>query len=407
MLLAAPAARPAAVQREIAVRAPAKVAVRLDADIYDRARSDLGDLRVVDDLGGHTPYLLERMDDGPSAPLREPAAINRGFVRGASATATLDFGAPTLKTELALSLTGDNFRRRVTVEGRQRQDPTWTTLTDDAYVFAIPGVPPVRYETVSLPENDFELVRVTVFRGADDPPLLQIRGAWIRPAQSRGPHEAPLPQARVSRAEDGRARETVLTVELGARHQPFRAVVLDVADARFFREAAVEARRSALPTDTGDSSHPHWVPVASGAVYRYEEGGRVQERLRVEACGREQAFRVRIRNRDDRPLDIRGVRVLGPVERLVFEARPQRRYLLEYGVPDRSSPSYDVARTARHPHLWAADAVEATFGRSAPRRAGAARLAWTERHPALLWVGLVTIVAALGGLTWRALRAAG
>jgi hypothetical protein len=133
----------------------------------------------------------------------------------------------------------------------------------------------------------------------------------------------------------------------------------------------------------------------------------VQERLRVEACGREQAFRVRIRNRDDRPLDIRGVRVLAPVERLVFEARPQRRYLLEYGVPDRSLPSYDVARTAGHPHLWAADAVEATFGRSEPRRPGAARPAWTERHPALLWVGLLTLVAALGGLTWRALKAAG
>jgi hypothetical protein len=31
---------------------------------------------------------------------------------------------------------------------------------------------------------------------------------------------------------------------------------------------------------------------------------------------------------------------------------------------------------------------------------------WTERHPALLWAGLVSVVAALAAVTWRALRAA-
>jgi uncharacterized protein DUF3999 len=396
-----------AVRRPLEAAVEGKVAVALDADVYERARSDLGDLRVVDDRGAQVPYVLQRVGDGPPATLREPVTVNRGFVRGQGATATLDFGAPALKSELALSLPGDNFRRRVRVEGRNRPDAAWTTLTDGAYVFAVPGPPPARYETVSLPENDYELLRVTVFRAPDDPPVFEIRQARIRPAPARRLREAPLTRTLVSRAEDARTRETVLTLDLGARFQPFVAVTFDVADPRFLREVAVEARRAGRPGKDGAAPPPYWIAVATGALYRYEEAGRVHERLRVEACGREQALRVRVRNRDDHPLDLRGLSVLVPVERVVFEARPPRLYAVEYGLPERSAPSYDMARTVGDTDRWAADAAPAALGPAQPVTGGAARVAWTERHPALLWAGLVAAVAVLGALTWRAIRAAG
>lgn len=395
-LLAAPRA-PAAVQREIALRGPGRSAVTLDGHVFEHARPDLGDLRVVDDLGRETPYVRPwAPEDGPPA-LRLPATMNRGFVRGRSATATLDFAAPTPKRELVLSLSGHNFRRRVMVEGRNRTDGQWTTLTDGAYVFAVPGPPPARYESVFLPENDFERLRVTAFRGDDDPAVIEIRQASIRLAPERRPREAPLESAAYSFvAQEGRAGDTFVTLDLRWRFQPVRAVMLDVADERFFREVVVEARRSAPD---------RWFPIATGAVYRYQEGGRVHERLRVDACGREDSLRVRIRNRDDRPLHVRGARVLGAVGRLAFEARPERRYTLQYGAPERPAPSYDLERTVGDTAAWLGGAADAFLlppdqGRIVVRRA------WTERHPALLWAGLVAAVAVLGALTWRAIRAA-
>jgi hypothetical protein len=42
-----------------------------------------------------------------------------------------------------------------------------------------------------------------------------------------------------------------------------------------------------------------------------------------------------------------------------------------------------------------------------PLAAPRARIPWTERHPALLWAGLVITVVVLGLVTHRALRAAG
>jgi hypothetical protein len=96
-----------------------------------------------------------------------------------------------------------------------------------------------------------------------------------------------------------------------------------------------------------------------------------------------------------------------PVERLLFEAATPGRHRLTYGS-DRAVPFYDLARTAGDPGAWGQGARSLSLG--PPRRlapAGYEERPWTERHPALLWVGLVTVVAALGALTYGALRRAG
>jgi len=229
--------------------------VVLDADVYDRARADLGDLRVVDDRGVETPYLLSRRALDSARPIPAPVLLNRGFVRGRSASVTLDLGAPSRHTGLVLSLGGDNFRRRVAVEGRHREDRAWSTLAESAYVFAVPGPPPLRFEEVPLPGNDFELLRVTVFRGPDDPPVLDIREATVTAAAPAVSAETPVARARFSPVAGAGPGETAFDVELGARSQPFRAIVLDVADPRFFREVVVEARRE-RPRGHRPAGHP-------------------------------------------------------------------------------------------------------------------------------------------------------
>jgi hypothetical protein len=147
---------------------PGKVVVTLDRDVYERARRDLGDLRVEDEAERQVPYLIEAAREAPDAPPRRPRVLNRVFARGQSSSLVLDFGAPVLKSELGLTLAGDNFRRRVAVEGRNKHDAEWETLTDGAYVFAVPAPFAARYETVTLPDNNFQFLRVTVFNGPDD-----------------------------------------------------------------------------------------------------------------------------------------------------------------------------------------------------------------------------------------------
>ena len=400
-------ATPAAVERIIVVPAPGRVALTLDAAVYEGAREDLGDLRVLDTAGTEVPYLVERAFDESVRPEQRPRIVNRAFTRGRQAEATLDFGGPTLKSQLTLTLSGDNFRRRVKVEGRARDDPRWATLTDSAYVFAVPGPAPARYETVPLPENNFPVLRVTVYNGPDDPERIEILEASTRPAQKRRPREVTL-TPRLTRTEDAPARETILTLDLGARHQPFRGLELDVADPVFFRGVVVEARVDPpSPREGTPGLSLAWRYLGECALYRYDEAGTLREGLRVDMAGRERVLRLRIRNRNDRPLVIRGATAFVPVERLVFEARTGDQYRLRYGDLRLSAPTYDLARTAGDPALFAARAQPAAL--LAPQAIPVAPPApppWTERSPVLLWVGLVAVVTALGAVTWRALRTA-
>jgi hypothetical protein len=397
---AATAASPA-FEREVAVDAPGRVAVRLDREVYEAARPDLGDLRVLDASGRLVPFLIDRGASVAHAAGRRPQRRNFGWTARGEATADFDFGGPAPKSRLRLRLSGDNFRRAVSVAG-SADGREWTTLVDQAWVFAVPGEDPARYETIELPPNDFALLRVRVRPGPDERGRVSIEDAWM-PGEVLRPAREEAVEPRLARAEDAERHETWLTLDLGAAHQPFHAVELEIGDGRFFREALVEARRED-PARDGRPGSVSWTPIGRGALYRLGDRPRPAERTRLAVSGRERVLRVRLLNRDDRPLDVRAVRVWAPVERVVFEAGRGSEYRLVYGSADRA-PEFDLARTVDDVAAWAAGASEAGLGPPRKRAAAAGGDApWTDRHPAVLWTGLVAVVAALGALTWRAVR---
>lgn len=392
------AAAPPVFEREIRVDVPGRVAVTLDPAVYQAARADLADLRVLDERGERVPYVLDRGDRGPS-PEARASLRNRGRRPDGTAVADLDFGTGLSKDRLALRLSGDNFRRRVTVSG-SAEGREWVRLVDEAWVFAIPGPEAARYEEVELPANDLRLLRVEVAPGPDEPERVAIEAAWA-PAHGRRPVREAVLEPRLGRAEDAERRETWLLLDLGAARQPFHAIELHVADSRFLREAWVEARRDPDPAAPGRA--PTWALLGRGVVYRLDHGGRTRECLRLAVWGREPALRVRLANRDDQPLEVRGVTAHVPVERVVFEAGPGRLYRLAYGS-GQPALGFDLAATVGDVTAWSADARPAALGESRRLVAPPAELPWTDRHPVLLWGGLIAVVLALAGLTWRALR---
>lgn len=396
LLAASP--RPSVVRRIEAP--PGRVAVVLDRDVYDAAREDLGDLRVLDGAGRLVPYVLDRGRD--EARRIAPRVIDRAFTRGKLERVTLDFGERRWKRDLALSLSGDSFRRRVIVEGSD-DAADWTTLTDGAYVFAVPGPVVARYESVAFPENEQRYLRVTVLHAEGDPERIEIYEAGASTTERReGPSTVLSPRAQ--REEDARRHETVVTLELGAHHQPFRGIDLEVDDPRFMRGVSVEARREGRRARPGEEPQPdYWVPVGEGCLYRYDDAGRRLERLRIDVAGREQTLRLRIRNADDRPLQLGPTRVVAPVERVLFEAAAGESYTLAYGAEDLSAPTFDLARTVGDVDAWAASSTPARLAEPA-RVTRERRAPWTEAHPEVLWAGLVVAVAVLGWLTFRALR---
>lgn len=391
LALAAGSDRPA-YERPVATAGPGRVAVALDRDVYAGARADLGDIRVVDDAGKRVPFVIDRDAPEPPQPLH-PAILNRGFVAGKTAGATLDFGQKVRKFALHVSLPGENFRRRVEVEGSD-DGRAFTTLLDDAWLFAIPGA--ARYERIVLPEGDHRFLRLTVHLGPEDPRRVEIGDVTAVGGRAPTPAGVTVPVAVRAIQRDGE-HETLLVLDLPGPRHPFRSIDLDVATASFLRCVVVEAQR--VPLD--------WVPIGDGVVYRYESGGRHYEKTRLEIGGRERRIRLRVRNLDDAPLEVRGASVVVPRERVLFEAEAGRVYWLTYGDAKAPFPSFDLQRTMGAPEAWAAQASEGRLGQPQRISGGPApSRPWTERYPALLWTGLVVVALLLGAVTWRALREA-
>jgi len=180
--------------------------------------------------------------------------------------------------------------------------------------------------------------------------------------------------------------------------------------ALFSRDVSIHAEAIAPPAST-DGAEPERPVTASGnliRVHNIQDGHKIhEERLTINAPWTDFAtaakWTVTIDNGDDAPLALARVRLQMLRRKLCFEAAANARYGLYYGDPALTAPQYDYAT------LFAsqADASLAAIGTEQPNPVHQPRpdeRPFTEKHPALLWVALVAVVALLGGLALRSVK---
>jgi nucleotide-binding universal stress UspA family protein len=115
---------------------------------------------------------------------------------------------------------------------------------------------------------------------------------------------------------------------------------------------------------------------------------------------------VAVRNGDDLPLPIRAVQLEMRQRTVCFEASAGSRYTLRYGDVALRAPVYDFARLYTGDPKAAvavlgAERVNADFVVRADTRP------YSERHPELLWIGLLAAVAALGATAMHSVKQQG
>lgn len=105
---------------------------------------------------------------------------------------------------------------------------------------------------------------------------------------------------------------------------------------------------------------------------------------------------LRVENGNDVPLPIAGVKLQMRQRKICFAAQPGMHYSLLYGdTVEVKAPVYDFARM----YSASSGAVQAEMGQETRNEGYVVRddeRPYTERHPELLWIGLLTVVAGLG-----------
>ena len=366
--------------------------VLLDGPVFDGAREDLADLRVIDPEGEETPYALET-DRSHVEDARVPARLlNLVRLPDGAARFELDLGAnapPHDYLFLDIALRNRNYRAAVTLEG-SREKGDWAVIKDGASILDFSQDFHLRYSELYYPESDFRRLRVTV-REKDGTPL-KVSGAWVRRHAHRPGSELPTTFS-VSRSST--AVSQAWELDFGYNKTPVHRLAFSVATPEFKRRVVVS-----VPGEGGS-----WHPVGESVIYRYATGRFSGSNLTAslpEVFTRR--LRVEIFHYDDRPLSISSLQAFGYARRLRLKSPRAGAYSLRYGNLDAPAPRYDLSELSAYLDKTGVPELRLSARQKNPDYS-APRKPWAEDHPWILHAALMSALLLLGAIVLRQWRA--
>jgi hypothetical protein len=382
--------------------------------ILARATEDLSDLRLADDATGvEVPYVIEPARVTPRRVEISARLYNHAYLPGKQTSVVADFGQTFLKDSVEVRTGGVNYRRRVQIEGGD-DGQRWQMVRQGALLFQVAGSPPFERFVVTMPENNFRCLRVTVFNGPGDPPRLAVTDVRARRFETPpAPLDAVSP-AQTTTAEQPREKETWVTVDAGAPNQRLALARLGVSDPNFWRRVTVWGRRAEsevvkVRREDGAEIEKRrdvpWSPLGADWIYRIEDDQSLDVAL-GDVNFRHLQFRIQ--NQDDRPLTVADVKLFRRPMHVIFQTQAGASYRLYVGNPRAERPRYDLARFADR--LKEQGVAAARCGTLAPNpgyHAEAKEKHWSERYAGLLWIGLLAALVVLACVVWRQVRSAG
>ena len=367
-------------------------AILVPEDVFRRSRTGLPDLRVMDDLGGETPYVTRTREGSTNTVLIPAKLVENSFAPGNYTQVVLDLGAKTpFHNTLEIQTTETDFIEWVSVD-----------VSDDARLWRIvqPRAPFFRFEkqslagtqTVSYSENNARYLRIHVLDQAKKFPVI---GASVVYRTVVAGERAPL-EATFTPSAPSSAGRSAWTADFVGPRMPPSELWFDVA-------APEEFIRSVEIASSSDGKE--WETFAQGEIYRYRQAEAAQEQLSVSIpSGGEQGryWRVEVINGNDAPLDGVVLRLSTIPRHVFFEQRPGRSYRLLYGQSRAEAPQYDLSRRLEAKQEVAAVAGQVGSEEENPNYSDPEP--WTEKNGYLLWIVMGIAVVILGYSAIRSLR---
>jgi hypothetical protein len=309
--------------------------------------------------------------------------------------------------DIQLEVSGHDFLATVTVSGSQAQSAGSRTKLGSFTIFDLTRQRLGRSTVLHLPESDFRYLH---FQIAGPIAPEDMTGLSVtRPPKSQ-PKYATVAETTQSTLKD---RNSVVEFDVPA-HTPIDRIVFVPGQnpPNFSRDVQISiAPIQKRPATDGSEPPP---PVTGWGnvlrVHSMQDGRRIdEERLTVNAPEADfddsAKWTITIDNHDDAPIQLTSVRLEMLERRLCFDATAGDVYTLFYGDPMLAAPVYDYAAL----FVFEQNPVAAQLGAETANPAYQPRpdeRPFTEKHPTLLWIALVLVIALLGAVAFRSFKAA-
>ena len=365
--------------------------VNVDREVYAAIGSRYYKIRIFRDRE-EVPFIFStpgrHLDDLIESPEQ---ILDQSTVPGVGLQFTVHrrYGGTHNKIEIFTDL--KNFRNRVRVETSQ-DGVHWSVARDEAAIFNF-SQDGREFSSTSIeyPVSQRPFLRVTVVGWTKNG---SVRYARVKHTEERGEVFEVLATAVPQISEDAATRSTLVQFDLGLTGLPVTRLRLESPSLQFHRAVGIE---------TSDDAQS-WSFAGGGTIARLPGPEFVEESLVLAGGNGHRYFRLRIYNRDDKPIQIGRIQAEGEVNQLKFLASTPGAYWLYYdgsGPELIAMPQYDlaevIARQSLPEHPWTLDRQEPSpFYHPPPPKKP-----WSEQHPAILYTVLGGAVLALGIATFR------
>ena len=366
--------------------------LNLDRDIYVHSNPDLSDLRV---LRGEdeVPYVLEKMSGSHEWQEVSNSVLDQGVTASGDLELIVDVGKDRRHNGVRLATPKINFRHSVSVSTSDDRR-TWARVRDDGYIFDFSrDERHASVRDVTYPVSTRRYVRVTVY-GWNDPSA--VTACWVTLEDNKPPVRDTMAWLKAEPQPEPKTQSTLYTWDLGIPGIPYEDLWLDVETSAFQRAALVETSRDGK----------EWTAKGQGVLSRF----RKEQPVAIDFSeSHERYLRLRVYNRDDRPLAIKAAALRVIRTRVKLQQDVRGSYWLYYGNADSHAPSYDMRDLLRHdaPSPEFVIRPSAEEGNPAYREKPEPAKPWSEQHPEILYVTLALAVVAMGIVTVRFLRKVG
>ena len=407
---------------ELPARASGQVCAELDADALAHAASRFGnDLRLFSGKDGavEVPFALTESEAQPVN--AENATVQNLIARGNDVV--FDLRMPDRPyTDVVLNLDAKNFMGTATVTGAK----TTGVLPEDLGTFTIFDLSAkrlARSTTLSLQETSYPVLHVVLRLHSQAGPSSAafapgiVKGAEVPP--SRENQTIYTTVAQTEKIEQ-RGNRSVAVLRI-ASHVPVERVTFALRPGfagDFLRPVEIIARPDAAADSAATESIAANISDVKLPGASAEAGADSAEtpaesrRLNVDAAlganlRGDATVEVAVQNGADPPLPIRSVGLAMRQRMICFDAFSREApYTLRYGDAGLPAPVYDYAQSFQP----AAEPIEGKLGperRNPHWEPRADERPYTERHPELLWVGLLMAVAVFGGTAMQGVKKRG
>lgn len=392
------------------------VRLHVPQQVMTATRPGFTDLRLFDDQGLETPYVIYAQSAPPS--LMFVFKVLSYHQSDAGDTIILQRPPDTGPFwELTVRTTAGDFHKLAHLQASHDR-LTWADVTTDA-LFDFSSRIDVRKTTLTFPETDAPYVRLLlndVAPAKSDATTLQLRYDGLDFAV-RGAPAQPFRIDQISgRAGSAQAvehvydRTTVVPpgtrtdaqgntlVLLGRVHLPIAQVTLGVDNPYFHRRVELWA----ADTDTDDA----YRQVTSGTIYKLPGMAASDTRLRVSPPSTYAYVRLKILNSDNPPLRLQQVELAWVRQHLYFIPTAGRHYTLYFGAEEMRAPVYELQRLLPAQHARLEHYAAVSLGDVQPHPHYKARPSQDSKQveKTLLTVGVLVLAGALGLWAYRLLK---